>query len=449
MDNELFTRLEAALGDNQEVYEMLILDKDTQKDAATALRRGENATLTPDHIDIEVVQQRREQLRNFKRELLQDETIDPDIKKIYRWKVNEEIATTHMLLAAQAGDMNSFRRWNEFIYGEPNVDIYRAGLDWVAADAEATVALEDSEEYVREAAQKVLDMIGDSRGDRTLLSPDEKTFEDLKEDHYKPNIGYYALLLEGVDIPSPKVPKEQGDAILQKVVGDNLESDYGITDASGASWSVSHSTRQVNRPATYNMITKRFVGLALGHEIGSHLLEHVNGARSPLRLAGTGLDRYEAGNEGRAVMREQLPYDTFAEFNKIVRWRDIIRRHIAIGFASGIDSDNGSRSSSELYEFMYAIDHMYQARLKSTNEETAQEKASEKASQLVLRVLRGTNGEGGVYLKDKTYLEGNVACWAYAAHEGVSKINDGDLGKFDITNPRHIGILQKVGVLPS
>ncbi len=447
VDNELFMKLQEALGTNKEVFEMLTLDVSKQKEAAKDLSDGKDVVLTPDQIDIVAIQARREQLREFKRDLLQDPAIEPGVKQVYRWKVNEEIATTHMILAAQAGDMRSFMRWNEFIYGKPNEKIYRAGLDWVATDAESILDQDGIEDYVREAAQQVIDLIGDKRGDKSLLLPEEGTFEQLKQDHYRPGVGYYALLLKGINIPKPKVSREEGDKILEEVIR-NIGSDYTIVDADGVSWSLAHSTREIKRPAKYNMVDKRFTGLALGHETGSHLLERINGERSPLRLAGSGLDRYELGNEGRAVMREQLPYDSIAEFSEIIRWRDIIRRHVAIGYAFGIDSDAG-RSSSELYEFMNAIDYMYQARLKTTNKDSAQRKAEEKTSQLVLRVLRGTNGQRGVYLKDKIYLEGNIACWAYAAKEGVAKINDGDLGKFDITNPRHIGVLQEVGVLPS
>jgi hypothetical protein len=63
------------------------------------------------------------------------------------------------------------------------------------------------------------------------------------------------------------------------------------------------------------------------------------------------------------------------------------------------------------------------------------------------RVLKGTDGKGGAYLKDKIYLEGNVACWQ-AVCIRPEIIEEGDKGKFDtITNLRHIAILRSIGAL--
>jgi hypothetical protein len=41
-----------------------------------------------------------------------------------------------------------------------------------------------------------------------------------------------------------------------------------------------------------------------------------------------------------------------------------------------------------------------------------------------------------------------VSNWLTAATRGPQAISEGDLGKFDINNPRHIQALQKVGLLP-
>lgn len=183
------------------------------------------------------------------------------------------------------------------------------------------------------------------------------------------------------------------------------------------------------------------MGLALGHEVGSHLLERINGLVGPLRLASDGLDRYELGNEGRAIIREQVPYETFDEFGNLVRWRDILRRDIAVGLGAGVGEER-PHSFSEVYGAMKPIDTMYA--LKSGKPETAHKRSWD----LTVRTRRGVSGEGGAYLKDKVYLEGNVACWLTAALQGPAAISGGDLGKFDINNPRHIVLLQSVGLLP-
>jgi hypothetical protein len=46
------------------------------------------------------------------------------------------------------------------------------------------------------------------------------------------------------------------------------------------------------------------------------------------------------------------------------------------------------------------------------------------------------------------YLEGHVANWLEAATRGPAAVSEGDLAKFDISNPRHVQKLQKFGLLP-
>jgi hypothetical protein len=84
------------------------------------------------------------------------------------------------------------------------------------------------------------------------------------------------------------------------------------------------------------MSLSHFVGLPLGHEIGSHTLEFVNGGRSAMRLLSNGLDRYEWSNEGRAVVREQLARETMDAFYGTMRWQDIMRRHLATSLGVGL-----------------------------------------------------------------------------------------------------------------
>lgn len=228
----------------------------------------------------------------------------------------------------------------------------------------------------------------------------------------------------------------------------NLESQYAIKPVEGTVWGVNHTEAAVEQPQKYSMVPNRFVGLGLGHEIGSHLLERVNGERGPLQLASEGLDRYELGNEGRAVVREQVVYDTIDDFGKLVRWRDILRRHIAISYACGVGEPD-QHTAAEVYDLLSKIDYMYQIKLRPDDAEEAKSRAQKKTDALVLRVLKGTDGTGYAYLKDKVYLEGNVAVWAAARVKGPDTVSQGDLGKFDITNPRHIGILQEVGLLPN
>ena len=449
LDHDLRDSLEVALGQAEETYKQLEVSAERKVKITEAWRNGEDADLSVEGVDEFDLEVKRSSLKLWKQELIAREDIDPEIKQLYRWKVNEHIANVNMVLASSRGETANFRRWNEFIYGTPNEDIYRAALDWVANDADALLAAQaaleptDRQPAVITAAERVKGLLQGKRGYRELLAPDEQTFEAVRADHMS-KTGYYGLLLAGVDIPEGgKINNEIGDPMLKQLLR-NIQSPKEIVDAAGASWSV--SSKGLERPAKYDMPVKRFVGLAAGHE-GSHEIERINGSRGPLALAAEGFDRHEVGNEGRGVIREQVPYETFDEFGKIVRWRDIMRRHISISFAAGIGEDRPA-TSSETYAFMNAIDMMYQSKLTGDDETKTIEAAQKKTDTLLLRSLKGTDGKGGAYYKDEVYLEGHVAGWLTAALRGPNAISEGDLAKSDINNARHIRAMQHVGLLP-
>lgn len=446
-DQDIYESFTDAHKDAAEIYKDLNITDAKKATVLEKWHRGEDADLSADHLDQESLEARLQSLRSWKRELLARDDVDADTRQMYRWRVNEDIANVNMLMASVKGDMRNFQRWGEFVYGKPDEHIYRAALDWVANDADVLLRDVNRPASVIDAAEKVASLLRDKRGYRELLAPEKETFQEVKQDHLRAG-GYYALLLAGTNIPREgKITNEIGDPALEHIVHTNLESDYDIVDAAGSTWGVAHSKSAIERPKTYNMPWQRYVGLGPGHEIGSHLLEKVNGSRGPVALAEGGLDRYELGNEGRATIREQVVYESFDEFGKIVRWRDMLRRHIAISFGCGVGED-GPKSSSEVYEFVNAIDTMYQAKLTPDDEAATRQKAQAKTDSLLARVLKGTDGTGGAYLKDKVYLEGHVACWLTANLKGANVISQGDLGKFDINNPRHIALLQKKGLLP-
>lgn len=445
-DAETYESYQAVMDGAREFYKELTLPADKKADVLAAWQDGHDADLTAKHLDRAALADRLASLRQWKQELLADTSLNPTLKQAYRWAINERIANQYMLLASADGDMRQFRQWNEFVYGKPDEMIYRAALDWVANDADALLADDSRPQAVKDAARRVVDMLEGERGYRELLAPDDDTFRAVRESHTQEG-GFYDQLYDGIDVPaSGKVNNEVGDPILAHAMNVNLESDYTIADADGASWGMTHSLRAMERPEKYNMPWQRLIGLT-SHEL-SHLLEKINGSRGPAALAEGGLDRVELGNEGRAMMREQVVYETFDQFGKLVRWRDVLRRHIAISYAYGVGEDQ-PRASHEVYDFMNAIDTMYQAKLTPDGPELTAQKARAKTGTLLTRVLKGTDGAGYAYLKDKVYLEGHVASWLTAAMRGPEAVNEGDLGKFDINNPRHIVVLQQMGLLPS
>lgn len=443
-DTDLYQSYLAIIGGEKETYQRLTILDDRKAQAAEAIAEGVNPDLRFEAVDQDALLSRQAALKAWKLDLIYRQDIDPDVMQLYRWRINEQIANINILLSSAAGDMHNFRRWNEFIYGKPDEDTFRAALDWVANDADALIADDGQPASVIEAAERVKEMLEGERGYREILIPDSGLFQAVQADHMNEG-GYYDLLLAGTTIPEGKIDREIGEPILQQVLK-NLGSDKEIVNAAGSTWGLTKDGLQ--RPEKYNLPAVRFKGLAIGHEIGSHELERVNGLNGPIQLASDGLDRYELGNEGRALVREQVPFETFDEFGQHVRWRDVLRRHIAIGYGHGVGDDNEGHASSDVYAFINTIDTMYQSKLSPDDSEKTLLAADKKSSELLLRVLKGTDGKGGAYLKDQVYLEGHVASWLTAALRGADAISQGDLGKFDINNPRHIAKLQAVGLLP-
>jgi hypothetical protein len=376
---------------------------------------------------------------------LEKRRMDERLKAAYDERARESIANLRLLLGSRTRDMAMVAENSEYIYGKPDEPTYRAAVDWLARDAERHA--DHSNIFVADAAQQVRDMLSDQRGDSDLIIPDAAVFEAVRNDHYRQG-GYYALLLAGVTLPEGTIRPEVGNSIVEYVVRNNLQSHYRLRPGNGA-WGVVHSEAVVEHPAKYGLSPERFVGLPLGHEVGSHLLEGVNGTRGPIALAGpgpaSGLDRYELGNEGRALIREQVVYENFKLFEGLVRWRDILRRYVAIGYGSGTGSES-PQPSSEVYKLINAIDSTY-AGLVSADPQVAVSKAHAKTWALLTRELKGTDGTGGAYGKDMVYLDGHVKNWQVAATYGPEVISEGDLGKLDITNPRHVALFQDYGLL--
>lgn len=446
LDEELFKKFKKI--HPSDVYSKFTVVEPGQKQGIVDdWRNGRDPNLTAVSLDTDSLKEQVQELRQFKKEVLSSADLGADVKQLYRWKINEDIANILMLLASSKGDTKAFRRWNDYIYGKPDELIYRAALDFVGHDAEKIIAGDYGANIgAEDAARIVLDQLDGKRGYREILYPESDVFNKLREDHWRSG-GYYALLLAGVNIPEGHVGTDVGVPILKKVI-ENLGSDYELRPSKKVTWEVAHGSKSVNYPDDFNLVAERFVGLPIGHEIGTHLLETVNGLRSALLLISVGLDRQEQGGEGRGVVREQLAYDNFDYFTKLVRWRDILRRHIAISYSCGLDG--GEKSSYEVWSFMNAIDKMYQwIDTPQDDSDKVSESARLKTDTLLLRVLKGTDGKGGAYLKDKVYLEGHVAVWLAAALRGAKSISEGDAGKFDISNPRHLTVLQRLGVLPS
>lgn len=443
VDKELRAVFYKLTTDSPAIYEQLTVPKEQNEQLKQDFfnsGRTIEPNLSATHLDEDELALMEFRWDSFKRELLES-GVETHIAQAYRWAINEAIAGIRIAHYSAIGDMDRVRAYNKFIYGTPNPEIFDATTDLFRTDAEQY--LNNEYDAVAQAAQAVINTVPNMGGDRQRLSPDDEIFALVKEMHFREG-GYFALMLAGIDLPKgEKVPMEVGDPALRRVLR-NIESDFDIQDSSGTVWSADSFRRALLRPANYNMVYNRFMGLAIGHEV-RHILEGVNGERQSLQLFAQGLDRYEKGNEGRAVLGEQVVYDSFKKFSSLLRWQDIMRRHFAISLAEGLAGEE--MSFSRVFEVVNNIDRLWERSKKPEDIVAADAKADKRTWDLMTRIMRGMDGQGGAYLKDITYLEGNLAVWA-VAEQHPELIEAGDLGKFDISNPRHIAIAQHFKVIP-
>ncbi len=450
VDRELFDTYHTATQGLREFYTYLTIPAERKEAITSAWHRGESPDLQLNlsNGELEELVRARDLLKDMLASL---PTGDNEVvAELYRWKIAEVLAQVGMVLASNEGDAEEFRILNYAIYGAPNVDTYRAALDWVCHDAETIVADPSASPEAGEAAKKLLDRLSyrengkeAERGYRELLVPDSEVFNEVRRDHFQ-DMGFYAALLSGVEVPQGVITERVGDPIIQYILQHNLGDRYTHVKRGSGAWGVSHQEEKLRGPEQYAMDWRRFIGLPVGHEGGTHILERINAEKGPLLLGSVGLERFERGAEGRAVVREQVPYDTFDEFGETIRWRDILRRYIAIAYAEGVDGVP-PRESASVYEFVHAIDRMY-ALAENEDSERAMKLAQNRTDTLLLRVLKGTNGTGA-YLKDEVYLDGNINSWAVAAQKGAGAITAGDVAKHDINNDRHTRGLTAVGVI--
>jgi hypothetical protein len=147
----------------------------------------------------------------------------------------------------------------------------------------------------------------------------------------------------------------------------------------------------------------RLRGLLL-HEVGIHVVRrlHANDLRASVPVMSF---EQLTKEEGLGVLVEQLVLQRF----HVLR----IFRYLAIGLAWG--SDGQKRNAHEVYEILWRL------RCVATGNQD-QAKAKRFAALETMRVFRGIAPDvrGAVLLRDKAYLEGNVALWRMLIAEPVS-----------------------------
>jgi hypothetical protein len=394
--------------------------------------------LLPTELDAEQLAIAQHGLTALKRQL-PTSAPDPNVRRAYHWRINEDLANINMVLAAARRHTSKFRGYNLFLYGAPRKDIFGAVCDWFVCDAEK--AHNDPRATVVAAAAKVTKALRRSRGDREFLIPNPEVFHAARKHEYAVG-GFMYRLLQGIEFPpSGTITEQGGDKILRQMLK-NLHCQQTLEDA--AAWSVTPTA--LRRPIAYSMPTQDFIEY-VSHEF-RHIIEYQDGLSTRLELTSTGLDHYSLENEGRGVVTEEITNKTFQAFTKRRRWYELLGRHLTVSLSCGIDGQH--RDFSQVYDIIKSVLLVYESARSDVpnNIDAIVQKADDQAWDLLLSVYEGTDGSGrgGGWRRPMIYLEGSVDLWqAETKHSGAIEI--GDLGKFDIDNPRHVKLLEAAGIL--
>ena len=400
-----------------------------------------NPDLRPRHIDANQVKQTNRQLAELKTTIGQQET-NRFVSDVYSLKIDELRLQNQLLISSIEGDQIALMEANRNLYGKPKPELFAAICTWVRQQASQSIS--DQASPLRTAAEDILKTVPPIAGNTRLLVPPDATFHLVREMHTQPN-GLFAELF-GDDIMRnipDYVSPDVGDQLTRQAIR-AIGSVYALVDSSDELWGVVHEEQKVVRPVNYRLSREEFMGI-VAHEIGSHLQEKVNGAYQPLQLLSVGLDKYEQSNEGRAFLREQIvyhsPYDTLRQPS----WEYIILLYLAASLGYGLHQK--AYNFQRLYYTLYTVCLFFQTSRRPDTPAIAELTAHNEAWHLAVRVMKGTDGRGGAYLKALVYLDGNLQAWSIARNQ-PEMILWGDIGKYDIGRRDHRTILQGLDILP-
>lgn len=421
LDKRWYKRLENLTLDD---YEKLTDDKTTR-----SIERGKflsnpenNPTLNYPELTKMNLEEREHEFGELKNEVLGNEQ-NEIIRKVYRTKINEVLATVRMLKAARDGNDKKFGRYSNFIYGRPSGDHLSYVLNSVSEFIDKFNESTDQDE--REAAHRL----------RSLLIRTQK--ETQSDTHYADK----SILPKGIEISDFVESSDDVIEAFKNALSDLELTDWSVvqdTDRGIKSFSVSQENKTVHIPSDEVIqkrnISKRKLQGLIAHEIGTHALRRKNGERSKLMLLGLGLDRYLKGEEGIATYNEQLVTGA-KEFAGIPRY-------VSIAIASGVDGVK--RDFKDTFAVMR--DYRFLGLKPSPDRLT---KASEKAYDDCVRIFRGTtcSSPGMVFTKDLAYI-GNREIWTLVSNDSEIT-NTFTIGKFDPSNDEHITVLTQLGILDS
>lgn len=403
-----------------EDFELLMGDSEKRKEQKEKFINGEIEAPVLDYPKLDEGLESREQaFLDLKEQIINDKYENKLVKQVYRWRINEEIATTRMLKATRDGDNRRFEKYAKFIYGSVDKRIF----DFTRLEALEYAGVEEfinsDDPEIKETAEKLKENI--TKGE---INPIEL-----------PDLKIPPVDLSDKEIHSAGILKEACENALSEMKAEGWE--IIVTDkVTGVA--IYHGEKAIKIASTRKFSDKNIAGL-IKHEIGTHLKRRIEGERSRLKLLGPfGLDRYLKGEEGVATY-EQQKVSGAEEYSGFVGY-------FLAGLAKGVDGE--PRTFKEVFEIM--SDYLFLKNIKKgKKKEEAHEKAKNDAYNGCVRTFRGLNDldktRGLYFPRDLTYRKGNIATWELVRQNPDVEMTF-MLGKFDPNNPRHTYILTELGI---
>lgn len=438
LDKQWFARFEKA--GNLEAYSYFEGDKNFRAQQKEAFLKGEveNPAFDYPKIEVESMRDRLKELQQLKLDVKKLEANEA-VKEAYRLRINEKKAEIRMLIAAKKGDLKNFQRMTEFVYGQPDKNVFAytiRELKGFCAQAEQSGQAE-----LVAAAQELLAVLPEAPASQTSYeNPSPEVVERAKS----LTQSEYAKLLEGLPIDFSKADtKPEEMAAVMQVALDKINAMVDpeqqwkvVLNPAGVSLNAEQQTRSIKVATKKTWPVETVAGL-VAHELGTHVVRRMTGERSKLLLLSLGLDRYEGGEEGVAKMREQMVRGSFEEFEGL-------EAHLAISLATG--ADGKPRTFRQTFEIMEKVFAFTMTR-DGKSAATVKEKARESAYNRCVRTFRGTDGQhaGYAFTKDMVYREGNIRVWDVIG-KNPGEVMRFSVGKYDPSNEKHVWILDQLGI---
>lgn len=416
LDSRWYRRFEAV---NFEDYEKLTGNKESRQEQMDKFLSGEveNPALDFPELKSFDIDEREQTLLSLKEDILSLERNEA-VKKIYRTKINESLATLRMLKATKSGDDRKFSRYADFIYGKPE----SSDVGYVVGHVKDLI-LQNAESENPEKQQAA----------RRLNEIFSQLDFDIGEGADK------SILPAGQDIPGKLESVEEAVEVFETNLREIGASDWKVvvdSEKGLSNFSVSQEHKTVRVPSeeklmARNVSKKKLQGL-IEHEIKTHVARRSNGERSKLQLLGLGLDRYLKAEEGIATYAEQQVTGA-KEFAGVPRF-------LSIALAKGIGGKKLDFRNTHTLMTDYRL-------LASSKKDVTLEEAATTAYNDCVRIFRGStcSTPGAIYPKDMSYF-GNRAIWTLVS-ENSDVVETFSIGKYDPNNNEHIALLTQLGIL--